>query len=86
MNRVLTDVKEYAEAHPEREIIRGTGFNPEAFRALGKMPTAKDLDQVSTEKPVILYSFCQHYIWVNSKALEFVPGSQRIRQSIRDVW
>ena len=68
--RVLEKVKKFADEHPELDIIRGTGFNPEAFRALGSMLCAKDLDQVSTEKPVILYSFCQHYICVNSKALE----------------
>lgn len=69
-NRVLEKVKKFAAEHPDLDIIRGTGFNPEAFRAVGGMLCAKDLDRVSTEKPVILYSYCQHYICVNSKALE----------------
>lgn len=51
--------------------IRITGWNPVVFLESEEgLPSAKDLDKVCDEVPVVLRSVCQHYLWLNSKALE----------------
>ncbi|MCA0991482.1 amidohydrolase [Pseudalkalibacillus hwajinpoensis] len=49
------------------EWIRGWGYNQ---NALGRHLTRWDLDQVSTEHPIIVVRTCGHLSCVNSKALE----------------
>lgn len=64
-------IKEYADAHPDAAIIRGTGWNPVIFGAYPEgQPEASDIDEVCADIPVILRSFDHHALWVNSKALE----------------
>ena len=51
--------------------IRGTGWNPAVFMEFPDgQPTAKDLDRVCPDKPMVLRSFDHHFLWVNSLALE----------------
>lgn len=61
-------IRRYLEAHPNTTALRGTGWNIAAFR--GAFPNKALLDRVSTEIPIFMRSFDQHYAWVNSKALE----------------
>lgn len=64
-------IREYAKAHPEAAIIRGTGWNPVIFEAYPQgQPEASDIDEVCADIPVILRSFDHHALWVNSKAIE----------------
>lgn len=49
--------------------IVARGFN-ESSLAEGRMPTAADLDEVSTEKPIFLQRTCAHIAVVNTKGLE----------------
>ena len=64
-------IKEYADAHHDAAIIRGTGWNPVIFGAYPEgQPEASDIDEVCADIPVILRSFDHHALWVNSKALE----------------
>lgn len=69
--KILTNrVKEYVEANPEAEVIRGQGWVYQIFTAADRLPNRHDLDKICSDKPVILESFCQHNLWVNTKAIE----------------
>lgn len=64
-------IRNYIKEHPEMKIIRGTGWNLGVFGGNGwALPTRQELDELSMEKPIILESFCQHNLWVNTKAIE----------------
>lgn len=62
-------LKAYYQAHPDIQVIKASGWNGFVYPP-GQMPTAAILDQVSTTLPVVVYSFCHHLCWVNTKALE----------------
>jgi predicted amidohydrolase YtcJ len=61
-------VRQYLEAHPDTQALRGTGWDNAVFPEAP--PNKALLDQVSAEIPIFLRSFDQHSAWVNSKALE----------------
>lgn len=64
-------IKNDLQENPQKNVIRGVGWNPALF--LGSRegnPTAKDLDEVCADRPVMLVSYDHHYLWVNSIALE----------------
>lgn len=67
-------IREYFNAHPDTQALRGTGWDIAAFP--DAHPSKALLDQVSTEIPIFIRSFDQHYAWVNSKALEMSGISQ----------
>lgn len=63
----------YLTQHPEAKVIRGTGWNRAWFNGANgqdRLPTRHDLDAVCPDKPIVLESYCQHNIWVNTKAIE----------------
>ena len=63
----------YIAEHPDDPIIRGTGWNLSNFNGAAgeeRMPTRHDIDRICSDRPVVLESFCQHNIWVNTRALE----------------
>ena len=70
IHRLLEKVKKYADENPQAPVIRATGWNPAAFTAMGAMPTCEEIDWVSVDRPVLLKSYCHHFIWINSKAME----------------
>ena len=61
-------MKIYMENHKDDKIIRGTGWNIGYFGT--QLPTRHDLDEICPDKPMVLESFCQHHLWVNTKAIE----------------
>ena len=62
-------VKEYVDSHPEKKLIRGAGWVIANFSEK-RWPNRHDLDEICPDKPVVLESFCQHNLWVNTKALQ----------------
>ncbi|UOQ92260.1 amidohydrolase [Halobacillus shinanisalinarum] len=62
-------VREYAEEHPERNWIIGTGWDHTAWEEK-VFPDRFILDQELPDRPVMLLHAEGHYGWVNSKALE----------------
>jgi hypothetical protein len=62
-------VKEFAAAHPERKAITGFGWMYPVF-GKGALPDKKYIDEVVSDRPVILSSYDGHTTWINSKALE----------------
>ena len=57
----------YAAENPQEAIIRGYGWNIAAY---GGLPTASDLDEVVSDRPVMLLDTTIHDIWMNSKAMQ----------------
>ncbi|MFB7352959.1 amidohydrolase [Streptomyces gardneri] len=49
-----------------------TGYLDECVSDPSRQPSLHDLDAVSPDHPVVLYSFSGHATWVNSKALELI--------------
>ncbi len=69
-------IKKYLQAHPNTQVLRGTGWDNAAFTE--GPPNKALLDQVSMEIPIFIRSSDQHSAWVNSKALEVSKAEQYI--------
>lgn len=69
INEYMARLERFVIEHPDDELIRGTGWNMANF-AGGRVPTRHDIDLICSDRPVILESFCQHNLWVNTKAIE----------------
>jgi predicted amidohydrolase YtcJ len=69
IKELLGKLKEKARLTPKGEWIRGWGYNQNTLKE-GRHITRWDLDQVSTEHPIIVVRTCGHISCVNSKALE----------------
>ena len=61
-------IKEYVEAHPEYPTYMGMGWADEYFGEIG--PNKADLDEICSDKPMVILSASGHCGWCNSKALE----------------
>ncbi len=61
-------IREYAEANPDLEVIYGGAIDLNAFE--GGAPTAAFIDEVVSDRPVVLYDASLHGRVVNTKALE----------------
>lgn len=65
---ILDDLREYEKNNKDISVIRGFGWRYFLFNESG--PDKEMLDEVISDKPVILTSFDGHAIWVNSHALD----------------
>ncbi|MDX2296511.1 amidohydrolase [Streptomyces roseofulvus] len=69
-------VREAVGRVPAGQWITGhgwdTGYLDECVADPSRLPSRTDLDAVSPDHPVVLYSFSGHATWVNSKALELI--------------
>jgi predicted amidohydrolase YtcJ len=61
-------IRAYAAANPELPWIIGRGWNQESW-ALGRFPTAADIDAVVADRPVWLERVDGHAGWANSAAM-----------------
>ncbi len=74
-------IQNYVDSHPEEEIIYGFGWKSSNFEAgendpnryleVFKGPNKRWLEKIKTEKPIVLKSFDNHTLWLNSKAFEY---------------
>ena len=78
MKELKSRLAAYVKANPDAEIIKGCGWD---FAVLGTKADRKILDEICSDRPVALESYCQHHLWVNTKALEHA----RITDEIEDV-
>lgn len=65
-------IRDFIQAHPERDIYYGRGFMTAVFPGEegGIGPRKERLDAICADKPVILVDYGGHIAWLNSKALE----------------
>lgn len=68
LDEALSRVAAYAAAHPDRPWILGYGWNQEAW-GLDRFPTAAELDEIVSDRPVWLERVDGHAGWANSAAL-----------------
>ncbi|MER8187839.1 amidohydrolase [Kitasatospora sp. NPDC094015] len=61
-------IRAFAEAHPDRAWITGSGWSMESFE--GGRPTRQLLDSVVPDRPVYLLNRDHHGAWANTRALE----------------
>ncbi|MBM5800754.1 MAG: amidohydrolase family protein [Cyanobacteria bacterium K_DeepCast_35m_m2_023] len=66
---VLASIAAYAKANPGTGVIFGNGWDSNLFREQGG-PNRRDLDAISTDRPILLMSSDLHSAWANSKALQ----------------
>ena len=64
----LDAVKEFAEMHPELNVIQGAGFIPTPD--MGENGPTADLLDGLTDKPVVLADIGHHSYWVNHAAMK----------------
>ena len=64
----LAAVKEFAEKHPELDVIQGAGFVPTPD--MGPDGPTADLLNGVTDKPVVLADMGHHSYWVNHAAMD----------------
>ena len=69
IGKYMDRLKKFVEENPGDELIRGTGWVLGNFNG-SRVPTRHDIDRICSDRPVILESFCQHNLWVNTKAIE----------------
>ncbi|MBR0597313.1 amidohydrolase [Sinanaerobacter chloroacetimidivorans] len=62
-----TALREFAEKNPEAPIIFGLNFQINAF---DDGPTKEMLDQIVSDKPVVIADTSYHAFWLNSQALK----------------
>lgn len=68
INDLLTNLKKWADEHPDAKVIQGFGWRYFLFPTTG--PTKAKLDSLFPNRPVMLVAIDVHSAWVNSKALE----------------
>jgi predicted amidohydrolase YtcJ len=68
-------IRAYADAHPEREWITGSGWSLESFE--GGAPTRTALDALVPDRPVFLTNRDHHGAWVNTRALDLAGVTAR---------
>ncbi len=76
---MIAAIKEFAEAHPEQEVIRGGGFNRSVFDKTG--PRKEWLDSIEKDRPVYIVSGDGHSAWVNSAALKLADITKNTSQT-----
>lgn len=65
---ILSEIKAYAEAHPEKEWIIGGQYLAGTFP--NDDPRKEWLDEIVPDRPVAILDQTGHGLWLNSKALE----------------
>jgi predicted amidohydrolase YtcJ len=68
LDGALARIRAYAQAHPDREWIDGSGWRMEWFP--GGTPSSELLDRVVPDRPAYLTNRDGHGAWVNSRALD----------------
>lgn len=69
LDEALTALRRYAGEHPNEKWIRGRGWN-EVVWALGRLPTAADLDRAVSDRPVWLERVDGHAAVTNTAGLQ----------------
>jgi predicted amidohydrolase YtcJ len=69
LDEAKAKIAAYVAANPDKKWVLGGGWNQELW-ALGRFPTAADLDSVVSDRPVWLSRVDGHASWANSAAMK----------------
>jgi hypothetical protein len=69
LDEAKAKIAAYVAANPDKKWILGGGWNQELW-ALGRFPTAADLDSVVSDRPVWLSRVDGHASWANGAAMK----------------
>lgn len=74
LKELIDHLRQFAAEHPNRAggWIVGRGWNHDYFTDVSRMPNRYDLDQVSTEYPVVAVRCCGHSLVVNSRIIDML--------------
>ena len=97
VDSVLNTISEYIKANPNQEVYYGYGFNAGIFQGdeLTKGPKKERLDEISSDKPIIIYALDGHSVWLNSKGFEYTnitkntsapPGGEIVKDENGELW
>lgn len=64
----VAKIREFVEANPDLPVYEGGGWENPIFEKSG--PSRKLLDEICSDKPMIMWSHDKHSVWVNSKVME----------------
>ncbi|KQL49675.1 amidohydrolase [Brevibacillus choshinensis] len=67
----LQALRQEAQKTPEGKCVRGFGYNERQI-AEQRLPTKSELDQITSENPIVILRACGHIAIVNSKTLEIM--------------
>ena len=93
----LAAIKKYVDAHPEKDTYLGFGYMASLYpgEELERGPKKERLDEISPDKPLLVYSFDGHGAWLNSKAFEYLgitpdtpstPGGEIYKNEDGSLW
>lgn len=94
---MLKSIKDYVDSHPDKKTYSGFGYAAALFpgEELEHGPKKERLDEISPDKPVLVYSFDGHGAWLNSKAFEYLgitkdtestPGGKIVKDENGELW
>ena len=85
-------IQSYVDSHPEEEIIYGLGWEssnfergenePNRYVEVFKGPHKKWLENIKTEKPIVLKSLDNHSLWLNNKAFEYFKITKHTKNPV----
>ncbi|HMM16112.1 MAG TPA: amidohydrolase [Petrimonas sp.] len=82
--RDCTDmVSVFISEHPDYQCITGKGWSNTFFSPTG--PKKEDLDAISKDIPIALWSVDHHSLWVNSKALDMANITKNTKNPVGGV-
>lgn len=91
----LKMIQSYVDSHSEEEVVYGLGWksinfegaenNPDRYLEVFKGPHKKWLENIRTEKPIILKSSDNHALWLNNKAFEYFKITKETKPPIGGV-
>jgi len=84
VDAMLEQLREYAAANPDVQMIRGESWNLGVFS--DNSPGKELLDAIVPDRPVYLISQTGHSAWANSKALEMAGISKETPQTSQIVF
>ena len=67
VDAIITEVRRYAQDHPDEEWIQGASYNGSLVE--GGLFDARWLDEAVPDRPVVLRGWDYHTLWCNSEAL-----------------
>lgn len=71
IEEVLTRGRQFLAKHPDTQVLMGTGWNTSDFTSGEQRNlTRYDLDQISSDIPILFTRACGHTIAANTKAIE----------------